>query len=263
MNFFGIGLFEILLVLVFALVVLGPERLQTLGRQAGRLTAQWLAWQQSSPELQAVQRMRSEFEAEINALRDEILRAKQQLNVSAEVQRLQEEGRSIQFPQVMQDKLKAEPPKAASSDLPTPADSAASSDNLPESAPIATGDQAESVGLQAVGSPPASPAPATIDTAPPEPPAPLEGTVPHTMSPAPMVAASPAAASTASPEAAQVAEPLDNGHYSEVEIQLKLLSEQITQLQGELQAMRRLLATRGIVDTSRYAPPEEQEALRQ
>jgi sec-independent protein translocase protein TatB len=258
MNFFGIGLFEILLVLVFALVVLGPERLQTLGRQAGKLTAQWLAWQQSSPELQAVQRIRSEFEAEINALRDEILRAKQQLNVSAEVQRLQEEGRSIQFPQVMQDKLKVEPPQAASSDLPAPADSAASSDNLPESAPIATGDQAESVGMQAAGSPPASPAPATIDTARPEPPAPLEGTVPHTVAPVPAVAA-PAA----SPEADLVADPLGNGHYSEVEIQLKLLSEQITQLQGELQAMRRLLATRGIVDTSRYAPPEEQEALRQ
>ncbi len=255
MNFFGIGLFEILLVLVFALVVLGPERLQTLGRQAGKLTAQWLAWQQSSPELQAVQRIRSEFEAEINVLRDEILRAKQQLNVSAEVQRLQEEGRSIQFPQVMQDKLKVEPPQAASSNLPAPADPAASSDNLPESAPIATGDQAESAGMQAAGSPPA---PATIDTARPEPPARLEGTVPHTVAPVPAVAA-PAA----SPEADLVADPLGNGHYSEVEIQLKLLSEQITQLQGELQAMRRLLATRGIVDTSRYAPPEEQEALRQ
>ncbi|NJL05300.1 MAG: hypothetical protein HC911_10470 [Chloroflexaceae bacterium] len=254
MNFFGIGLFEILLVLIFALVVLGPERLQTLGRQAGKLTAQWLAWQQSSPELQAVQRMRGEFEAEINALRDEILRAKEQLNVSAEVQRLQEEGRSIQFPQVMQDKLKVEPPEAAPAEPPA--------DDLPASARVAAGDQADPVGEQAAGSPPASPAPETIDTALPE--LPLEGTVPHT--PVPAVAAPTAAAPATAPEAALPPEPPSNGHYPdypEVETQLKLMSEQITQLQGELSAMRRLLATRGIVDTSRYAPPEEQEALRQ
>lgn len=255
MNFFGVGLFEILLVLIFALVVLGPERLQTLGRQAGKLTAQWLAWQQSSPELQAVQRMRGEFEAEINALRDEILRAKEQLNVSAEVQRLQEEGRSIQFPQVMQDKLKVEPPEAEPSELSAPAELPAPTDlpdDLPASARVDAGDQVDPVGEQAAGSLPAPPASETIDTALPELPAPLEGTVPHTVP----VAAAPEAAQ------AQVAEPPSNGHYSQVETQLKLLSEQIMQLQGELHAMRRLLATRGIVDTSRYAPPEEQDALR-
>lgn len=256
MNFFGVGLFEILLVLIFALVVLGPERLQTLGRQAGKLTAQWLAWQQSSPELQAVQRMRGEFEAEINALRDEILRAKQQLNVSAEVQRLQEEGRSIQFPQVMQDKLKGEPPEAASADLPDLPD-------LPASARADAVAQTDTVVEQVAVSTPAPPAPETIETALPELAAPLEGTVPHTVPAMPAVAAPTTAAPAASPEAALVAEPPDNGHYPEVEMQLKLMSKQIMQLQSELTAMRRLLATRGIVDTSRYAPPEEQEALHQ
>ncbi len=248
MNFFGVGLFEILLVLIFALVVLGPERLQTLGRQAGRLTAQWLAWQQSSPELQAVQRIRNEFEAEVNALRDEILRAKQQLNVSAEVQRLQAEGHSIQFPQVMRAKLKGEPPEAASADLP---DQAASVE--PDA-----GAQADTVAVQAADSPPLPPAPETIEMALPELPAPLEEAVPHTVS---AVAAPTIPAAAASPEAVLVAELPDNGHYPEIEMQLKLMSKQITQLQGELTAMRRLLATRGIVDTSRYAPPEAQETL--
>lgn len=88
MNFFGVGLFEILLVLLLGLVVLGPERLQDMGRQAGKLVARWLAFQQQSPELQMVKQMRQEFEQEIVSLRDELVRARQQLDVSAELKQL-------------------------------------------------------------------------------------------------------------------------------------------------------------------------------
>lgn len=76
MNFFGVGVFEILLVLIIGLVILGPERLRDLGRQTGRLMARWLAWQQQSPELQMMQQVRREFEEEIVSLRDELVRAK-------------------------------------------------------------------------------------------------------------------------------------------------------------------------------------------
>ncbi|NJL32567.1 MAG: twin-arginine translocase TatA/TatE family subunit [Chloroflexaceae bacterium] len=75
-----LAFFEILLVLIIGLVILGPERLRDLGRQTGRLMARWLAWQQQSPELQMMQQVRREFEEEIVSLRDELVRAKNQLN---------------------------------------------------------------------------------------------------------------------------------------------------------------------------------------
>jgi Sec-independent protein translocase protein TatA len=87
----GLGLLEIFVILVVGLVVLGPERLQAMGRSAGRLLAQVLAWLQRSPEAQLVQEIQKDFEREIIELRDEIVRARKQLDVSAEVRQLQRE----------------------------------------------------------------------------------------------------------------------------------------------------------------------------
>jgi sec-independent protein translocase protein TatB len=95
MNFLGVGPFELILILVLGLVVLGPERLRTMGRSAGKLVAQLLAWQQQSPEAQMVQQIRDDFQREIVDLRDELVRARQQLDVSAEVQRLRAETGNI------------------------------------------------------------------------------------------------------------------------------------------------------------------------
>ena len=52
MNFLGIGPFEILLVLVIATIVLGPERMAVAGRTLGRLYAQYrLRWQKDVDEM--------------------------------------------------------------------------------------------------------------------------------------------------------------------------------------------------------------------
>lgn len=52
MNFLGIGPFEILLVLVIAIIVLGPERMATTGRSLGRLYARYRSrWQRDVDEM--------------------------------------------------------------------------------------------------------------------------------------------------------------------------------------------------------------------
>ena len=52
MNFLGVGPFEILLVLVIATIVLGPERMAQAGRTLGRLYAQYrLRWQKDVDEM--------------------------------------------------------------------------------------------------------------------------------------------------------------------------------------------------------------------
>lgn len=84
MNFLGVGPLELLLVLVIGLIVLGPERLQNLGRAAGKLVARLMAWQSQSPEAQLIQQIRSDFQQEIVDLRDELVRAKRQLNEAKE-----------------------------------------------------------------------------------------------------------------------------------------------------------------------------------
>lgn len=95
MDFFGIGLFEIVFILLLAFIVVGPERMGDLGRSAGRLFAQLLAWQQQSPEAQMIQQIKRDFESEIVELRDEIVRARRQLDVSADVQRLKQDTESL------------------------------------------------------------------------------------------------------------------------------------------------------------------------
>lgn len=52
MNFLGIGPFELLLVLIIATIVLGPERMAQAGRTLGRLYAQYrLRWQRDVDEM--------------------------------------------------------------------------------------------------------------------------------------------------------------------------------------------------------------------
>lgn len=95
MDFFGVGAFEILFLLILAFIILGPERLQATARAAGRAFAQLLAWQQQSPEAQMIQQVQRDFEREIIELRDEFLRTRKQLDVSAEVQQLRAETQSL------------------------------------------------------------------------------------------------------------------------------------------------------------------------
>lgn len=52
MNFLGIGPFELLLILVIATIVLGPERMAQAGRTLGRLYAQYRTrWQRDVDEM--------------------------------------------------------------------------------------------------------------------------------------------------------------------------------------------------------------------
>ncbi len=94
MNIFGVGPFELFLILVLGLIVLGPERLQQAGRSAGRLVARLLAWQQQSPEAQMVQQIKKDFEQEIVELRNEMQRTRKQLDVNAEIRQIREETNS-------------------------------------------------------------------------------------------------------------------------------------------------------------------------
>jgi Tat protein translocase TatB subunit len=67
MNFLGIGPFELLLILVIATVVLGPERMAQTGRMLGQLYAQYRTrWQKDVDE------MTRELRRELEVLQDEM-----------------------------------------------------------------------------------------------------------------------------------------------------------------------------------------------
>jgi Tat protein translocase TatB subunit len=67
MNFLGVGPFELLLVLVIATIVLGPERMARAGRMLGRLYAQYRTrWQRD------VDDMTRELRRELEALQQEM-----------------------------------------------------------------------------------------------------------------------------------------------------------------------------------------------
>jgi Sec-independent protein translocase protein TatA len=80
MNFLGIGPFELLLILVIATIVLGPERMAQAGRTLGRLYGQYrIRWQKDVDEMtrelrrelemlqQEVEEIRQSAESEITA----------------------------------------------------------------------------------------------------------------------------------------------------------------------------------------------------
>ncbi len=95
MEIFGIGPIELLLILILSFIVFGPERLPEIGRLLGRLVAKILAWQHQSPEARMIQEIRKDFQREIIELRDEIVRAQQQLNLSPEGSELNQQIRSM------------------------------------------------------------------------------------------------------------------------------------------------------------------------
>jgi Tat protein translocase TatB subunit len=67
MNFLGIGPFELLLILVIATIVLGPERMAQTGRMLGQLYAQYRTrWQRDVDE------MTRELRRELEVLQDEM-----------------------------------------------------------------------------------------------------------------------------------------------------------------------------------------------
>ncbi len=95
MEIFGVGPLELLLILVLGLIVLGPERLPEVGRFLGKQLARLMAWQQQSPEAQMIQQIRSDFEREIVSLRDELVHARQQMNVAPDLQKLRNETQAL------------------------------------------------------------------------------------------------------------------------------------------------------------------------
>ncbi|MCG8346872.1 MAG: twin-arginine translocase TatA/TatE family subunit [Chloroflexales bacterium] len=95
MNFFGLGPLEILFIIIIGLIVFGPEKLPEIGRFAGRQLAKLMAWQQQSPEAQMIQKIRQDFEQEIVLLRDELVRTRQQLDISTDVKQLHSQTQSL------------------------------------------------------------------------------------------------------------------------------------------------------------------------
>jgi sec-independent protein translocase protein TatB len=95
MEIFNVGIFEFLLIAGLALVVFGPERLPEMGRFVGKQVARVLAWQQNSPEAKMLLDLRQEFEQEIVSLRDDLVRTRQQLDISNEVKLIDEQTRSL------------------------------------------------------------------------------------------------------------------------------------------------------------------------
>ncbi|NWF81519.1 MAG: twin-arginine translocase TatA/TatE family subunit [Chloroflexi bacterium] len=91
MEIFNIHIFEFLLIAALALVIFGPERLPEVGRFIGKQVARFLAWQQQSPELRVINDVRAEFEREIASLRDELIRTRNQLDLSREVEAVRQD----------------------------------------------------------------------------------------------------------------------------------------------------------------------------
>jgi sec-independent protein translocase protein TatB len=92
MEILGIGPGEFILILIVLLVVVGPERLPGLARQAGGFLVRARNWLQTSPDAALVMRARQEIEAElasiktslmeVQVVRDEVLGAAKQLEDS-------------------------------------------------------------------------------------------------------------------------------------------------------------------------------------
>lgn len=73
MNILGIGVGELILILLITLLVVGPERLPDLARQTGRMLVRLRNWFRGSPDAALVLRMRQEIEQELALLRNELI----------------------------------------------------------------------------------------------------------------------------------------------------------------------------------------------
>jgi sec-independent protein translocase protein TatB len=188
MEIFNIHIFEFLLIAALALVVFGPERLPEVGRFVGKQVARFLAWQQQSPELRLINDVRSEFEREIASLRDELLRTRNQLDVSQDVEKLRSELRPMLNLQLDAD---LRPPQAAPTTPANPGETPAASPDTGTADASAPGlDNGGAAASPAAPDGPAAPAtPADAGAPVAEPPA------PPTLTPQPAPQAVPATAS--------------------------------------------------------------------
>ena len=73
MEILGIGPGEFILILIVLLVVVGPERLPGLARQAGGFLVRARNWLQTSPDAALVMRARAEIEAELASIKNSLM----------------------------------------------------------------------------------------------------------------------------------------------------------------------------------------------
>src|SRR3954465_5715373 len=73
MEILGIGPGEFVLILIVLLVVVGPERLPGLARQAGSFLVRARNWLQPSGDAALVMRARAEIEAELASIKSSLL----------------------------------------------------------------------------------------------------------------------------------------------------------------------------------------------
>jgi sec-independent protein translocase protein TatB len=259
MEFFGsIGIGEIILVALVGFLVLGPERLQDAGRSIGRLVAQLMVWQQQSPEAQMVQQVRKDFEREIIELRDELVRARKQLDVSAEVRRLQEDTDRILKQKGVETEAPAVPPtrtpEAAQDDLLTHLlheEEQRHQETQPYQHPVETRTVPRESSSSIVSEGPMS------DNDEPEPAVP-----PVAQEHMPSSEGQHAPASTANGQVSDTVlapyepaiAPVSNALLSEQEN----LARQIQVLMADLQALQEQLRARGLLDTD-WTPPSQEK----
>jgi Sec-independent protein translocase protein TatA len=107
MNFLGMGPFELLLILVIATVVLGPERMAQTGRQLGQLYAQYRTrWQKDVDE------MTRELRRELEVLQNEMDEIRQ--SAESEIKAAQDA-----FENVIDTKIDLEAPAGETETTPT------------------------------------------------------------------------------------------------------------------------------------------------
>jgi sec-independent protein translocase protein TatB len=73
MNFLGVGPGELILIVIITLLVVGPERLPGMARQAGSFLVRVRNWMQTSPDAALVLRARQELELELAQIRSSLL----------------------------------------------------------------------------------------------------------------------------------------------------------------------------------------------
>ena len=95
MELFGVSPIELLFIAILGLIIFGPERLPEIGRFLGRSVARVLAWQYTSPEAQMLNELRRDFEQQILEIRDEMVYAREQLDVRAELAEVQRETEAL------------------------------------------------------------------------------------------------------------------------------------------------------------------------
>jgi sec-independent protein translocase protein TatB len=240
MNFFGLGIGEILLILLIVLVVVGPERLPGLARQTGLLIARVQSWLQRSPDAMMIMQARKELEKEIDNLRGELVRMQQaqaQL-VSSAKQGLTEIKESVEQPFT---ELKT----VASSSATNGGGRASAANAVAEAGSDATSEPATpQIELT-------TPDPDAPEFAVPEAPTPVQATA----EPAPT--APPAVASSAQPGVAPAEEPVALPSSS---AQIDALAQRLNEIGAVLVALQDELRRQGVL-TEGWQPRSDDHAI--